>query len=101
MASKIRILVYRPGEPGALEEHLNDLDTQQKLVGGYIENVNLGDGIVLTCDEEGKLKNLPANFVLPGDVVAGTAFFCRVDAEGECVSLTDADIVRIQNKIGR
>lgn len=101
MATKIRILVYRPGLPGTVEEQLDDLATQQGLVGGFIESVGLGDGVFLTCNEEGKLKNLPPNFALPGDMIVGTAFFCRVDDEGDCVSLTDEDITRIRRKVGR
>ena len=99
--TKIQVLVYRPGQPGAVEEHLNSLDAQQALVGGYIESVPLGDGIFLTCNEEGKLKELEPNFALPGDIIVGTAFFCRVDEEGECASLTEKDIKRIQSKVGR
>ena len=98
--TKIRVLVYRPGQPSMVEEHGRSLEAQQKLVEGYIESVSLGDGIFMTCNEEGKLKGLAPNFVLPGDVIVGTVFFHRVE-DAEAVSLTDADIKRIRNKIGR
>ena len=101
MKTAIQVLVYRVGQPSVVEEHLNDLETQQKLVGGYIEAVALGDGIYLTCNEEGKLNGLSPNFALPGDVIVGDAFFCRVDSEGECCSLTEADVTRIRMKVGR
>jgi hypothetical protein len=99
--TKIQVLVYRPGQPGTVEQQLNDLETQQALVGGYIESVPLGDGVYLTCNEEGKLNGLEPNFALPGDIIVGTAFFCRVDEEGECASLTEKDIKRIRSKVGR
>lgn len=97
MATKkmIRVLVVRPGEKGVMEEHSNSLAAQQKLVGGYIENVGFGDGLYMVCDEEGKLKDRDPNFLLPGDMVVGTVFFCRVDSEGECASLTEDDAKRL------
>jgi hypothetical protein len=98
---KIRVLVYRPGQPSEVEQHGRDLEAQQALVGGWIQSVPLGDGIVLTCNEEGKLEGLEPNFALPGDIIVGTAFFCRVDKEGECTSLTERDIKRIRAKVGR
>ena len=37
------------------------LEEMQKIVGGYIEIVGLGEGLVLVCNEEGKIdgKSLP------------------------------------------
>lgn len=98
--TKIRILVYRPGQPSTVEEHLNSLEAQQELVGGDIESVSAGDGISLICNEAGKRLNLEPNFALPGDIVLGTVFFCRTK-DAECASLTDADIGRIQAKVRR
>ena len=99
--TKIQVLVYRPGQPGVVEEHMNSLEAQQALVGGYIEAVAMGDGIYLTCNEEGKLNGLEPNFLLPGDVIVGNVFFCRVDDAGECASVTETDIARIRRKVGR
>lgn len=94
--TKIQVLVYRPGQPGVVEEHLNSLEAQQALVGGYIEAVGFGDGLYMTCNEEGKLNGLEPNFALPGDIVVGTVFFCRVDEEGECASLSETDVKRLK-----
>lgn len=101
MASKIEVLVVRVGEPAVVESHPNSLEAQQKLVGGYIEGVQLGDGVMMICNEEGKLTGLAPNFALPGDIVVGDVFFCRVDNEGECASLTATDVKRIRAKLGR
>lgn len=98
--TKIRVLVYRPEQPSKVEEHGRDLEAQQALVEGYIESVPLGEGIFMTCNEEGKLKGLAPNFVLPGDLIVGTVFFHRVE-EAESASLSDEDITRIRRKIGR
>lgn len=64
----------------------------QRLVGGYIEVVH-PDGfpqdVVLICNEEGKLRDLPFNFFVNifqyPDAICGTAVFCAegINADGE------------------
>lgn len=98
--NKIRVLVVRVGQPAAVEEHHLTLEAMQRLVGGYVESVPLGDGIFLSCHEEGKLQGLPPNFSLPGDVIVGDVFFCRIKG-GDEASLTDNDIKRIRATLGR
>lgn len=39
----------------------NELKALQEAVGGYIEAVTLAEGVVLICNEEGKLLNLEPN----------------------------------------
>ena len=57
---------------------ISTLERMQKLVGGYIEFVYVNDrGIILVCNEEGLLLNLPPNeqvakmygIALVGDVI--------------------------------
>jgi hypothetical protein len=100
MATKIQVLVYRPGQPGVVEEHGTDLAAAQALVEGYIESVPLGSGIYMTCNEEGKLKGLEPNFMLPGDVVVGTVFFHGVE-DAEIVALGPRDVERVRKLVGR
>lgn len=54
------------------------LDQLQKAVGGYIEQITLGEGL-LFVNEEGRLKNLPhnpnASLMARRDIV-GDAVFC-------------------------
>lgn len=38
-----------------------ELEEAQKLVGGYIQIIHLGNDEVMILDEEGKLKGYPAN----------------------------------------
>jgi hypothetical protein len=98
--NKIRILVVRVGQPAVVEEHDLTLEVMQRLVGGYVESVDLGGGIFMSCNEEGKLQGLAPNFALPGDLIVGDVFFCRIKDSNEA-SLTDADIKRIRAKLGR
>jgi len=37
------------------------LEEMQKIVGGYIEIIQLGNGMVMIMNEEGKLDGLPVN----------------------------------------
>lgn len=39
----------------------NELKALQETVGGYIETLTLAEGVVLICNEEGKLMNLEPN----------------------------------------
>ncbi len=55
------------------------LEELQAIVGGYIEIVQLGDGVVMVVDEEGRLKgyeqNLCASFLAKRNIV-GTVLVC-------------------------
>ena len=53
---KIRVIVKRPGEAAFMTVINNELETLQKIVGGYIETVTLADDFVVICNEDGKIK---------------------------------------------
>lgn len=91
----IRVAVFKPGEEVTFEDIRNDLPTLQKTVGGYIEMLRINKGLVLICNEEGKLYGLPRNRVLHrtmsvdpvtpvtsgmviADQLVGTFFVCRL-----------------------
>lgn len=68
----------------------NDLTALQKLVSGYLEVINLADGLVMVVNEEGKLRKMPKNthatsilhaFKGPHDWIAGPAVI--VAAKGD------------------
>lgn len=101
---KIRVLVVRVGQPPVVETIDNeDLHAMQKIVGGYIERgCFLDRGIALYCNEEGLLKDLPANpayvqvasTVLKNripPVIVGDVFITR-EHPPNLVDLTDEDI---------
>jgi len=108
--SKLKVLVFAPGEKPVVQEIDKGLEAMQAVVGGYIECVGLAPGIDLYCNEEGKLIGLPLNLRkknpmaiaggLPGDIIAGTFFVTRTNDEGESESLTDADIKKYTKLIG-
>ena len=94
------ILYKRPGKAPEIREIENDLKPMQELVGGYIETVRLDD-ILIVCNEEGKLQGLAPNFYVEAidDVIAGPAFFCRMDGD-EFASIGTNDAKWICKRLG-
>ena len=65
MAKKIKCIVKRPDEQFGHMTWISDsLENLQKTVGGYIETVTLDNGVVLICNEEGKIRDMPYNFTV-------------------------------------
>jgi hypothetical protein len=83
----------------------------QAAVGGYIEAVDLPQGITMWVNEEGKLVDEPivnvvatvlAQARIPGDLVCGNvAFTGGPDAEGDTLPLTDAQTTILARAIER
>lgn len=87
MSKKIDCISKRPGE---LPRHVsisNNLKNLQKHVEGYIEVVPMGDGVVMICNEEGKLMGLPINFAYGLDLIVGNVIFCGANEEGEFTNI--------------
>jgi uncharacterized protein DUF3846 len=88
----IRILRLRPGRSPEAVEIENTLEAQQAEVGGYLEMLQLGDGLAVFFNEDGlRLKLAPLGKIADFEIV-GAAFCARVDGEGETVSVTKEDV---------
>lgn len=76
----------------------NDLDSLQKAVSigsdyqGLIELVWLEDGVLILCNEEGKLNGLEPNRRLGNDILCGVFYVVSEDDEGNLASLSPAMI---------
>ena len=97
MAKKIKCIVKRPDEQFGHVAWISDsLKNLQNTVGGYIETVTLDNGVVLICNEEGRLRNMPYNFTLrflyyfnpsdavevrPHQMIFGTVIACGADGD--------------------
>ena len=66
------------------------LGEAQRLVGGYVQVIQLSDSVIMLMDEEGKLKGKPVNesataiaqlkkAIYPNDCVVGDVVICRSD----------------------
>ena len=76
---KIKVIIKRPDELyGHVCNISSSLENLQKIVGGYIETVHLTDDVVIICNEEGKLQNLPFNMNLHNEELVGTIIVCGI-----------------------
>jgi len=61
----MKVIIKRPCDQFGEETTIpNTLKALQEAVGGYIETVTLDNGVVLICNEEGKLRDMPYNFTV-------------------------------------
>lgn len=98
----MRILKVEPGERPYEKEIENTLkDVQQEVGGGLFQPVCIGNGIVLCCNEEGKLNGMEPNRWLDDfDIVYGPFFLVGDDGCGEFVSLTDEQVEEYMERFG-
>ena len=99
---KIRVLALLPTEYAKMVTIDNTLEAMQQFVGGLIECLPMDDpeaDIVLVCNDEGKLLQLPPNRWLWGgqDLLVGPAFIAAGDEEGNLCSLSDAMLEKYTN----
>lgn len=109
MKEKIRIIYRQPLHTAREMTVDNTLEAVQELVGGYIETVPLNmPGVILVCNEEGKLRGMKPN-PYPGipDLV-GPWFICGfrgeefTDVPREYVKLVRAVMtVRRESEVGK
>lgn len=78
---KISVLIK---EPGKKPRHVNisdSLTNLQRTVNGYIETVTVAKDLVVICNEEGLIRNLPYNCTICGAALCGTIIMCGVDGD--------------------
>ena len=92
---KIKVIIKRPDEKyGHMTNISPSLKNLQKIVEGYVEIVTILEdkGLVMICNEEGKIRKLPRNFIMGKppfhDMIVGTVILCGADGDG----LTDIPI---------
>lgn len=96
----MKAIIKEVGKSAKVEDIKNDLETLQGLVGGYIEAVNMGQGVCLIVNEEGKLNNLPENFSIAHGVIVGTAVFVAYGKDGEFADLSDDQTKAVMSFLG-
>ena len=88
--AKIKVIIKRPDEKYGHVTHISPrLENLQKTVEGYIEMVTVIKGVILICNEEGKLRDMPYNFThrqMFGAIplqypIFGTVIACGVDGD--------------------
>jgi hypothetical protein len=86
----MKVIIKRPCDQFGEEATIpNTLKALQEAVGGYIETVTLDNGVVLICNEEARLRDMPYNFTLRRmwgvvtiqNAIFGTVIACGVDGD--------------------
>ena len=93
----MKVIIKRPCDQFGEETTIpNTLRALQETVGGYIETVTLDNGLVLICNEEGKIRDMPYNFTLrflhyfnptdavevrPYQMIFGTVIVCGAEED--------------------
>jgi hypothetical protein len=94
---EIQVVIVEPMTKPYKKMIKNDLAAFNKIVGGYIELVNIGrtesgGSVAITLNEEGKLLGLPFNRrIIDFDILVGTFFITAYNMQGDNVSLTDLE----------
>ena len=95
------ILVKSNGDYQVID-YEDSLDTLQRIVDGYIEYVNIDDGICMIVNEEGLLRGLDYNEIgsmfYRGPLIVGDILIVGTK-NGENISLSDNQIEMLLNKI--
>lgn len=77
----IKCFIKRPDSKPYSTWVSNRLENFQTHVGGYIETVAIASDMVIICNEEGRLLNLPYNCEVCGMDFVGSIIFCGVDGD--------------------
>lgn len=78
---KLKILFKEVGKRPKVMEIDDTLEAKQKLVGGLIEVVHYKDNMLLICNEEGKIFDMPPNLKFENDYIAGDCFVIGDDSK--------------------
>ena len=89
--NKIRVLIVEPNKESYQIKIEHTLKNLQKIVGGYIEILQLDYNTDLVCNDEGKINRLPLNRFVDYDIIAGT-FIIAGHKDSETISLSRKQI---------
>ena len=105
----MRVIVIEPKKKPMVQDIGSDLESMQKIVGGFIQAIYpFEEPVVLICNEEGKLMNLPLNRALRNDagevydIVSGTFFLCAAPPDSDhFAGLTDQQVKTYMERFDR
>ena len=92
---EITVLMVEPNKHPSITTITNDLDSLQKAVSigadfqGLIEIFAIDDGVLVLCNEEGKLIGLEGNRRIGNDIITGVFYVVGEDGHGNLTSLSE------------
>ena len=90
----MRILKVEPGKAPYAKEMEEGLKAIQREVEGLFQPLSMGDGVILCCNDEGKLNGMQPNRRFGDDIICGPFFLVGDDHAGGFCSLTEEQIQR-------
>jgi hypothetical protein len=91
----IKVLICNAGESPKIEVIDNDIKPMQEIVGGYVQMLQIGNGICLLCNEDGLMQQLQPNFMTQWGMIVGNVIFAGERGQ-EFASLNDEQIYDIR-----
>ena len=96
----MQVVVVEPKKKPMVQDIGFDLESMQRIVGGFIQAIYPSDEpVALIANEEGKLLNLPLNRVLRDeageiyDIISGAFFLCAAPPDSDrFAGLTDQQV---------
>lgn len=78
----MRILKVEPGKAPYAKEMAEGLKAIQREVEGLFQPLSMGDGVILCCNDEGKLNGMQPNRRFGDDIICGPFFLVGDDHAG-------------------
>ena len=97
----MRILKVEPGKAPYAKEMAEGLKAIQREAEGLFQPLSMGDGVILCCNDEGKLNGMQPNRRLGDDIICGPFFIVGDDGEGDFTSLTDRQIADYKERFAQ
>ena len=96
----MQVVVVEPKKKPVVQDIGSDLESMQRIVGGFIQAIYpFEEPVALICNEAGKLLNLPLNRALRDDkgnvydIISGTFFVCAAPPDSNhFAGLTDQQV---------
>ena len=80
--NELEVLLVEPGQYAKMTTIEAGLSSMQNIVGGNIQAAYFfEEPVAIVCNEEGKLKGLPVNFIFVRDFIVGDVFFVAAGEE--------------------
>ena len=78
----MRILKVEPGKAPYVKEMEDGLKAIQREVEGLFQPLSMGDGVILCCNDEGKLNGMQPNRRLGDDIICVPFFWWEMTMQG-------------------
>lgn len=93
-SEEVQIVVVEPNKRPYKKTVKNDLKTTQDIIGGYMENIFIGDydgiKLAIVCNEDGIRLDLPLNRRIIGRYnLLGTFYITGYNKQGDKITLPD------------